>query len=476
MIVSSVFFYSFLAFIFGVFLSSICAPPFLSIIIGLIIEVVVFLLFFEFKKISFFFLLIIPFVIMGFCYSSFYDAIIQKKSEGLFIRNYFSGEVGSFPKESFKSKTFILKEDCGAKIFVITDVFSNISYGDRIIINGDIEPITEKNKYLKKDNISGVLYLPQIEFISKIEGFSLKKHLFDFRNYFASVFERVFNRDEASLALGLLLGQQSANFSDELKEDMKRSGTTHLVALSGYNIAILVSSFYLLFGFIFRRRWNFIFSLSIIFVFVVMTGAEASVVRAAIMGLLVIVAQNLSRIYSFKNAVVFAAFFMILLNPNILLFDLGFILSFLALFGINYLSPTISSFFVIPDNFWGFLEKTFFDTFSAQLFVLPILALYFGSVSFAGLFSNVILLPLVPYSMLLVFLVGFLGLFSFFLAQVFSFFAYLLIYFEVMVIKIFSSFSMASLNFGIFAVVIYYLILIFFIFKNYYKVNEAQPF
>ena len=106
---------------------------------------------------------------------------------------------------------------------------------------------------------------------------------------------------------GITLGER-AEFSKEFKEAMSKSGTTHLVALSGYNITILVLAVAYVLNFFASRRLVFWLTLLIIIGFVAMTGAEASVVRAAIMGGIVLLAKRANRLYSFRNAIVIAAF------------------------------------------------------------------------------------------------------------------------------------------------------------------------
>jgi len=110
-----------------------------------------------------------------------------------------------------------------------------------------------------------------------------------------------------------------------------------------------------------------------------MAGAEASVVRAAIMGFLVLLAKEAGRMYSFRNAVTFAAAGMAVFDPTILVFDIGFQLSFVSLLGITHLEPALKRFFGERGSFLGWRENAL-TTLSAQLAVAPILIQNFGSV------------------------------------------------------------------------------------------------
>ena len=131
---------------------------------------------------------------------------------------------------------------------------------------------------------------------------------------------------------------------------MAKSGTTHLVALSGQNITIIVIAISSFFGFFARRKSVFWLTLLIIIFFVLMTGAEASVVRAAVMGGIILLAKQIGRVHSIRNAIAAAAFIMILYNPKIFRFDVGFQLSFMALLGIVYLSPAIRKFLKMKEE------------------------------------------------------------------------------------------------------------------------------
>jgi len=173
--------------------------------------------------------------------------------------------------------------------------------------------------------------------------------------------------EEAAFLSGLTLGGRS-DFSKNFKEAMKKSGTTHLVALSGYNITIIAWAMANFFAFFFKRKKVFALTTMAIIGFVIMTGAEASVTRAAVMGMLILLASQVGRIYDVRNALMLAGLVMVLLNPKILTYDLGFQFSFLALMGIVYLKPAIQKFFNISED-TGFLslKDHFLNTTAAQI-------------------------------------------------------------------------------------------------------------
>ena len=120
----------------------------------------------------------------------------------------------------------------------------------------------------------GVASSPKITILSRFRGFSVKKELFLLSDRFTSSLNSVFNRNESSLATGIVLGKSDAAFSKDFTLAMKNSGTTHLVALSGYNISVLVGALYLALSWFFKRRAKFFIAFAVIFLFVAMTGSR----------------------------------------------------------------------------------------------------------------------------------------------------------------------------------------------------------
>ena len=240
---------------------------------------------------------------------------------------------------------------------------------------------------------------------------------------------------------GIILGER-AEFSKEFKEKMKASGTTHIVALSGYNITIVGLAVASVFGYFFKRRIVFILTILTVVGFVLMTGAEASVVRAAIMGCIILLGQQIGRVHSMRDVIMAAALIMILFDPKVLRFDVGFQLSFLALVGIVYLAPFIKKILKIEDEA-GFLgwRKNLLETTSAQMAVAPLLIINFGSFHIASFLANVLILEAIPITMFLGFLMAGIGFVFMPLATIIGWFAGVFLSYEFLIIDIFSKIS-----------------------------------
>ena len=196
-----------------------------------------------------------------------------------------------------------------------------------------------------------------------------------------------------------------------------------------------------------------------------MTGAEASVVRAAVMGVLVIIARESGRIFNVRNAVVLAGLIMVLLNPKVLVFDAGFELSFLALLGIIYLEPALRRAFKIKEGD-GILswKKNLLMTGSAQLMVAPILIQSFGNLSPVSLISNILILELIPFTTALGFGVALLSKISYFLLLIGGWIIWPLLKVETGLIRFFGGFGLSlDLSLSWLLILAYYLAIAIFI-------------
>jgi competence protein ComEC len=135
--------------------------------------------------------------------------------------------------------------------------------------------------------------------------------------------------------------------------------------------------------------------------FVIMTGAEASIIRATLMACIGLGATLFGREYIAKQALILSLLVIILYDPYLLLHDVSLHLSFLATAGIIYIrEPCKNLLQKIIKNF-SFFTETFATTCAAYLATLPYIMHTFGSVSVYALFSNMLVVPLVPFSMLL---------------------------------------------------------------------------
>jgi competence protein ComEC len=211
----------------------------------------------------------------------------------------------------------------------------------------------------------------------------------------------------ASFSAGLLIGQRS-NLPDSIKQDLLMVGLTHIIAVSGYNVTIMLRASQNLIGRRSKRLSTFI-ALGLIGVFLLFTGSSASIVRAAIVSGLSIWAGYYGRRFRPLNLITLAAAITAAANPFYVWSDAGWYLSFLAFYGVLVLAPAISRHWT---RRWqgSMLAMIALESLSAELMTMPYVLHMFGQMSLIGLPANVLVVTLVPLAMLLSLVAGLVGM------------------------------------------------------------------
>ena len=210
----------------------------------------------------------------------------------------------------------------------------------------------------------------------------------------------------ASFALSLLTGARAA-LPPALQTDLATTGLTHIIAVSGYNLTIIVRSLGRVFGRV-SRRLTTLASLWLIVGFVVLTGASPSIVRAGIVSVLLVLAAQYGRQIKPLSLIALAAGLTAFMNPNQVFQDLGWQLSFLAFFGILVISPILQQRW----NLRGAVSGMALDSTAAHIATLPLIGQRFGQISLIAPVANLLVLPFIPFAMLLSFVGGLAGMTS----------------------------------------------------------------
>jgi competence protein ComEC len=351
---------------------------------------------------------------------------------------------------------------------VQTDFYPEFKYGDLIEIKGKLEKPENIEKedgrkfdyvaYLEKDRIEYKMNFVKATFISSGNGNLLKAKLFDLKNAFTKNIENVISEPQASLLSGILLGAKSSMGSD-VKKSFQVSGLSHIVALSGYNITIVAESIMNALSFL-PRALAFSGGIIGIIFFVIMSGASSTAVRAAIMSLIVILANITHRNYKVGRALIVAGVLMIIYNPKILVFDISFQLSFLATLAIIFVSPILKERMVfITEKFK--LRETIAGTLSAQLLVLPLILYKIGMLSFVALPANILIVAVIPFLMLTGFLTGILGFIGVVVSLPFAWVSWFALTYILKVSDFFASLPFSSANIPGFSVFILIFLYVF---------------
>ena len=339
------------------------------------------------------------------------------------------------------------------KMLVVAPLYPEFTYGDEMEITGIIKKpenfgnengrVFDYISYLAKDGIFYQMFFPRITLVSSGNGNKIKGALFSVKQAFLLSLGQAIPEPESSLAGGLIVGAKRS-LGSELLEQFRTAGIIHIIVLSGYNITIVAEAMMRSFSFL-PRVWGISLGAFSVVSFAIMTGASATVVRASLMALLVILARATGRVYEITTALFVAGFFMLLHNPKILVFDPSFQLSFLATLGLIYLAPRIEKYFHVVPSAWGFREFAI-ATVATQMFVLPLLLYQTGQLSVVSLPVNLLILVFIPLTMLFGFLTGVVGFISTLFAMPFAFIAYILLRYELKVVEIFSALPFASIS------------------------------
>ncbi len=344
------------------------------------------------------------------------------------------------------------------KMLVKNRSYPAFQYGDKLRIKCLLEaPFVADDgafrydKYLARQDIWSVCSHPIISAESGGDGNVALRYILSFKAQVGDQLAKLWTEPEASFMAGLLYGSKSG-LPSELTTNFSRTGVTHIIAVSGFNITIIgtvLASLFMIGGL--SRRRAFWFILGIIFLFVIFTGASSSVVRAGIMGSLVLIARQLGRLSRISNVLVLTAASMTLLNPYVLVWDVGFQLSFLATLGLVYISPLLETALptlVKPAVLAG-LYETFIATLSAITATLPLILFQFGRLSTVAPLVNVLVLWCIPWLMLFGFVSLIISFLYFPLGQIVAWVASVGLKYVILVVTFFGSKSWSSLDFAL---------------------------
>jgi competence protein ComEC len=352
-------------------------------------------------------------------------------------------------------------------------------YGDVLLVKGNMETPPQLGgfdyqNYLAHQELYSVMRYPEVEVLETGKGARPLAWIYSVRDRFSQTLARVLPEPQASLAQGIILGIRT-NIPASLEDDFVRSGTAHILAISGINLTIvagiLVSLGIWAFG---RRRYIYIWvALSIIWLYTLLTGLHPSALRAAIMVSLFLTADLLGRQRSGIIALFLAAATMVGLNPQVL-WDASFQMSFGAMAGLIFICPPLQSLgrkavtaTVGEEGTLPRVANVLTDSFSvslgAVLAIWPLIAYYFGIISWVGPLATFLALPVLPAIIVTGVLAGIFGLVLIPLGQAISWLTWLFLSYTMVVVKVFAAIPSSSIETStpeVSLLVIYYAVLV----------------
>ena len=269
---------------------------------------------------------------------------------------------------------------------------NNLYRGDKILVEGRL------NRAL--GNRHGTIQYAQVQ---KVKGSS--SLLERMRLQFFADTHSAIPDPQSSLGLGFLVGVGNM-LPDELDENLRTDGLTHRVAVSGYNLTILILLTRRIMANASKRTVSAA-AVTLIIVFLALTGAAPSIVRAAIVSMLSLSAWYYGRTINPLVLLLVSATISAMINPYYLWKDIGWYLSFAAFFGVIVLAPLVTKRLFKSEP--KIIGQLLIETCCAQLLTLPIIAYFFGDISIISVLANLMVLPLVPMTMALTFLAGVSG-------------------------------------------------------------------
>ncbi len=332
-----------------------------------------------------------------------------------------TGFVSSFPDQREKNNRAIITTKQGKLLLVVTPL-TELHYGDELKFTGKLtRPRNfqdfDYQEYLRRFGVQTIVRYPsKLEILStRTQGNWLLRVAAKTRQTLSKNLERALPLPHNKIAMGILLGVKN-ELPPTTKKEFTSSGLQHLLVVSGFNVTIII-----IFISLFLRKWGrravFVGSILALIFFVAMTGLEAPVLRASLMGSIVAWSVALGKFSDVRNLIFFSMVVIGLFSPRLIQTDVGFFLSTLATLGIIFGVPVFEKISAQIPNKLG-IKTLLIVTLSAQIAVLPILGLYFGSFPVVGLLSNLLAEPLIPLNMLFSFIVTLTGLLPEFVATI----------------------------------------------------------
>lgn len=324
------------------------------------------------------------------------------------------------------------------------------------------------DKFLAKEGIFSLCQNPKDVRMVAVGSWSVKRMLFSLKAKVQNLIGQLWVEPEASFMAGLLYGGRSS-LPTELSDNFSRTGVSHIMAVSGYNITIIATM--LMLSLIAMGLWRqraFWVTVVLVVLFTIFTGGSASVVRAAVMGLLALTAEQVGRVGRAGPAVVLAATLMALANPFVIFWDAGFQLSFLSTLGLIYLSKPLGEWLFLGKTELSSFQEMFLSTLSAIFATLPLILFQFGRLSMVAPLVNILILWIIPWLMFFGFFAIIVGALFFPLGLVIAWIAGIGLRYVIIVVEFFGRQSWAAVDWKIpwWGMVLMYLVIIFYVQKK----------
>ena len=438
----------------------------------------------------------LSFVLIGCIYINVLDNNYEAKYVNISEKVSIKAIIISEPVDKDYKKTYTIKveEINGDKKYKNTKLLLDIKkselkeepeFGDEIEIIGELKkPNGARNykgidykQYLKSKKIYATVSSENYKIISKNKIDIISKVINSVQNNMKSNINKILNEEEAALCIGILVGDREA-ISEQTEDNFKKSNLTHMLAVSGSHITYIINALAMLLGKT-SKRTSKIFTIIILIFFMALTGFTFSVIRACIMGILVLLASLMYRKPDTINNLGISSFIILLFNPYAIS-DAGFLLSYGGTIGIVLLGDKIENAIYKEENknkniinkIIKYIIISFSITLSANLIIIPIMAYNFSTVSFTFWISNILAAPIMEIATIFGFIIYFISIFFIPLAKFLGIFLNLLLYLLLKIAEVSSLIPGSSIYIKtpyIIECIIYYLFIVLWLKWDYIK-------
>jgi competence protein ComEC len=353
---------------------------------------------------------------------------------------------------------------------------TEVHYGDEIVadgvlrIPGEFDTFSYRD-YLSRAGIYSIMQDANVRVLSSGKGSPVFTALLDLKGRARQNIIHALPEPDASLLVGILLGD-SRGLAPEVSDAFNDTGTSHIIAISGFNMAILSGVVMgLLSRFRFPPRLAAFIGIATLVFYTLFVGASPSVVRAAIMSSMLVVGGLIRRKTYVPTSLAFVALLMSLLNP-LVLWDVGFQLSLFATLGLSLFTKPFQERFnrmllsIFPDRtattVGDFLAEPLIVSLAAQITSLPLILLYFGRLSLVSFVVNLLVIPVQAALMILGLAATLIGLVLPSIAQFLFWFDMLFLSWTLSIVRLFARLPFAVVNVQIDPrlIVLFYLVLL----------------
>ena len=353
--------------------------------------------------------------------------------------------------------------DLTVKGLILVRVSNNqtFEYGEQIRLRGKLKTPPENEDfsyrdYLARQHIHAYMSSAEVTVLPGEGGNPIVAALYRIKDKSLANIYRMFPDPESSLMAGILLGVDTG-LTEELQQAFKNTGTAHIIAISGFNISIIAGIFFAFFRRFLGDRRGAVLAILGIALYTFIVGADAAVVRAAVMGSLALFARQVGRRQTALNTLLAVAMVMCLWNP-LYVWDVGFQLSFFATLGLILYATPFSEFAdriltkYIPSSTGEKVAELFSEfvllTLAAQLTTIPIMAYHFQRISLVSFIANPFILPAQPAVMIIGGLAVLLSLVWLPLGQIVAWIAYPFVVYTIRMVELFDRIPHGTLFLG----------------------------